>query len=146
MGNTTKYYLVCHLLLRFAKWLDEHEVSHINTLLIHIIPPSYLTSHNNENMLLWDSGASAGTRRSILIGTERNLDILKESQHWYVDGTFKVVPSLFYQMVSVHGQLPSGWSIPCCYALLPGKTESLYTELFTALSGLRDFTPDSIMS
>ena len=39
---------------------------------------------------------------------------------------------MFYQLYSIHGQF-HGRSIPFLYALLPGKSENIYQELFDVL-------------
>ena len=38
------------------------------------------------------------------------------------------------------------WTFPCVYFLLTHKDEELYDEAFRVLAGLRDFTPDVIMT
>ena len=64
------------------------------------------------------------------------LSLLEESQNWYVDGTFKVVPEQFFQLYTIHAQ-KGGMVIPCVYALLTNKSELTYTRLFTKLIEIR---------
>ena len=87
-------------------------------------------------MLLWDSEYSTNLRRSFLFGTQDNLSALAASSHLVIDGTFKVAPSMFTQLLTVHGLLDDGWRIPCAYGLLPGKTGILYTNLLEELGPL----------
>ena len=112
-----------------------------------VIPDSYLTTSNSGSLLSWDSKYSTECKRSLLLGTEENLSILATSKHWMIDGTFSVAPSLFQQMLTIHAYLPDGWSIPCCYALLPGKSKDVYRDLFAAVDAhpIGPFTPDSIL-
>ena len=37
-------------------------------------------------------------------------------------------------MVTVHGVFRDGWNIPLLFALLPGKTQTHYEELFQIIS------------
>jgi len=111
-----------------------------------VIPPSYLKTHNGEDLLLWDSTYSATTRRSFLFGTEDNLRHgLSNALHWVIDGTFKVAPTMWTQLLTIHGILNTGRRIPAAYGLLPGKTQLLYTNLLQELDACGPFHPDSIL-
>ncbi|CAF3330513.1 unnamed protein product [Rotaria sp. Silwood2] len=55
----------------------------------------------------------------IIFTTKRNLYLLKECTHWFVDGTFKVCPKQFYQLFTLHALLKSV-VIPLVYGLLIG--------------------------
>ena len=48
------------------------------------------------------------------------------------DGTFNIVPSLFYQLFTIHAQV-QGNLVPCVYALLPDKKEDTYKDMLTGL-------------
>ena len=54
-----------------------------------------------------------------MLGIPSNLDMSSRSEHWFIDGTLGVAPSLFYQMLTIHALMPSGWVIPAVYAILP---------------------------
>ena len=60
------------------------------------------------------------------------LSLLEESQSWYADGTFKVVPEQFFQLYTIHAKKDS-MIIPCVSALLTNKSELTYKKLFTKL-------------
>ena len=47
----------------------------------------------------------------------------------FIDGTFKYCPKYFYQLYTVHG-LRNGHFIPLVYALLPGKSEVNYRDMW----------------
>ena len=98
------------------------------------IPDEYKTLDNGEDFLLYDSG-QLDPNRIIVFGTNRAARLLIESQNWFMDGTFKIVPQLFYQLYSVHA-LNRGDVIPCLYVLLSNKTEDTYTRLFTDIKAL----------
>ncbi|CAG0892196.1 unnamed protein product [Darwinula stevensoni] len=48
---------------------------------------------------------------------KRNLQLLRCSEHWYANGTFKIVPPLFEQLYTIHG-VEANNSVPLVYALL----------------------------
>ena len=54
---------------------------------------------------------------------------------WFGDGTFKVVPEIFYQLYTIHCLTVNG-VIPCVYALLPNKQRQTYLTLFRRLLAL----------
>ena len=64
------------------------------------IPNEYRQSLNDDAFLLYDSGAA--NDRILIFSTRRNLQLLSRSEHWYADGTFKVVPSIFTQLYTIH--------------------------------------------
>ena len=63
------------------------------------------------------------------------------SLHWVIDGTFKVAPAMWTQLLTVHGIQGTGRRIPCAYGLLPGKTQTLYTNLLQQLDNYGPFYP-----
>lgn len=50
----------------------------------------------------------------------------------YVDGTFFTAPTMFQQVYSVHAAHVD-LLVPCVFALLPGKSKEIYTEMFSML-------------
>lgn len=71
-----------------------------------------------------------------------------------MDGTFKSVPSIFYQLFSIHGVIGPAENfvtVPLVFALMTGKSEYLYSKVFSALVALGDrigrpLTPRVIIS
>ena len=56
-----------------------------------------------EPFLIYDKGV--GDQEQVFIFTsEIGLQLLREFEHWYADGTFKVCPEIFYQLYTIHGQ------------------------------------------
>ncbi|CAN7944621.1 unnamed protein product, partial [Ixodes hexagonus] len=84
-----------------------------------------------EAFLLHDSG-EGDVNRIILFATKRNLECLGSAGAWFCDGTFKVVPSLFYQLYTLHA-LKNGIIVPMVYGLLPNKTEETYRRFFSVV-------------
>ena len=102
-----------------------------------------------EDMLLYDTGIE--DHRRILVLGEREL-LMKlgsrasgEPLIWFGDGTFKVVPELFFQLYTVHTKIGVNYP-PCIYFLLPDKTENTYRRMVDILKELLpDIIPDIIL-
>ena len=93
-----------------------------------ITPPEFLATdpyhpyHNGELLLLWDSGYSPDTKRTLLFSSKANLEILAEATN--------------------------GWVTPCVYMLLPGKLTTFYIAALEALDPLPmvDFDPQTVLA
>ena len=108
-----------------------------------VIPDEYKTTCKGENFLLYDSGLSEN--RILLFSTEKNMQLLQASSDWFCDGTFKVVPELFYQLYSIHC-LISNKTIPCDFALLSNKCQVTYEEHFSLVRAINSrLNPVSIL-
>jgi len=65
--------------------------------------------------------------------------------NWFCDGTFTCSPIPFKQLYTIHAVHYSN-VIPSAYALLPGKKEDTYIQMFKALKSLnQNLNPESIM-
>lgn len=64
------------------------------------IPDELTRLDDGENFLLFDSRAE-DVNRILVFGTERTVRLLGESDHSFMDGTFKVVPELFFQLYTI---------------------------------------------
>lgn len=68
----------------------------------------------------------------LLFGTPWNLTRLAQCSCWIMDGTFKVVPSIFRQLYVIHGLIKtSSASIttPLVYCLMTDKSEDCYSQM-----------------
>lgn len=81
-----------------------------------------------------DSGA--GTDRIIVFGCAELLDGLARATMWLADGTFKVVPTLFFQLYTIHFQSVNGVNPAALYCLLPNKTRATYDRLVSEIRRL----------
>ena len=70
---------------------------------IPVLPEQYKNTVAGEPFLIYDSGVG-DQERKFIFASEIGLQLLRESEHWYVDGTFKVCPEIFYQLYTIHGQ------------------------------------------
>lgn len=83
--------------------------------------------------ILFDSGANQPTDRIIILGCKELLDGLTRSSLWIADGTFKVCPSLFFQLYTIHFEYVPGIVPAALYCLLEKKTSSTYTRILKQL-------------
>ena len=76
--------------------------------------------------------------RIIIFGTVENLRQLMRCERWFLDGTFKVVPVIFFQLFVVMGSFSQRirgtdvrqqLALPLVYALMEDKTEDSYTKI-----------------
>ena len=108
------------------------------------IPDKYKSTLNGDSFLLFDSG-EGDIYRMMFFETSKFLSILKESNNWHCDGTFKLVPKHFFQLFTIHAQ-KDGYIFPCVYALLQAKTEETYKRMLSELLKLEsELNPKSIM-
>lgn len=87
-------------------------------------------------MVRFDSGP--GPDRMIVLGCDELLDGLGRSDVWIADGTFKVVPSVFFQLYSIHFNFGAGINPAGLYCLVTDKTAATYGRV---LERLRDIVP-----
>ena len=68
--------------------------------------------------------------RLIIFATNDAIRLLATNPHWFMDGTFKVCPEIFFQIYTIH-LLISHQIFPWVFALLPNKTEATYNRFLT---------------
>jgi len=110
------------------------------------IPPAYTMyspSNGNEEIFL-QSDSGPGPNRILIFARSKSLDILENSKIWYMDGTFKVAPTLFSQVYVILAEYLHG-IVPMVYILLPDKQSVTYDHMFLMLKKLRpNLKPKSI--
>ncbi|CAF1618235.1 unnamed protein product, partial [Rotaria magnacalcarata] len=107
------------------------------------IPDQLSTTKRNTVFLRYDSGS--GNDRIIIFSSTEQLQLLENGEELLVDGTFKVSPSIFYQLYAMHVVYRNA-VLPVVFALLPNKTEQTYRRLINKLSELcPSWNPKSIM-
>ena len=85
------------------------------------IPPECQQTAASEAFLLHDTGN--GDDRMLVFATKEIIQLLAESQSWFMDGTLKTSPELFFQVYNIHS-CTANRVPPCVYALLPNKQQS----------------------
>ena len=99
---------------------------------------------NNENFLLYDSGANDVNRILIFCSDSGRLDLC-QAKNIAVDGTFDSCPQIFFQLFTLH-VVKKNTSVPRLFALLPNKTENTYERLFMAIKEqVPAFKPESVL-
>lgn len=84
-----------------------------------------------REMVRYDSGP--GEDRIILMGSLQLLDGLARADVWLADGTFKVVPTIFFQLYSFHFNFASGINPAGLYCLLTNKTAATYERVLVEI-------------
>ena len=111
---------------------------------IPAIPHNYSVTNRGDRFLLHDSGVG-DAERILLFGTDDALALMRQSDHWFGDGTFSVSPLVFFQLYTIHS-ICEGKVIPCLYALLPNKTGATYDRLLTEVgNNMNGHAPTDIL-
>ena len=61
-----------------------------------VLPVEYQQTMKGDQFLLYDSGQEQ-SQRFLILGTHKNVEMLRNSQIWLVDGTCKSAPSLLHK-------------------------------------------------
>ena len=70
----------------------------------------------------------------IIFGSEFQLNFYSEIQELFIDGTFKICPKNYYQLVNIFGfNKKKNFYMPLNFILLISKNEELYTETYAHL-------------
>lgn len=98
-----------------------------------------------QAFVLHDSGP--GDDRIIVFGDRELLAALGRAQLWLADGTFKVVPNLFYQLYSIHFEFVGGLNPAAVYCLLVNKSRATYDRLLGVMKELiPNASPNKILT
>ena len=108
-----------------------------------VIPPSSTRLQHGGSFLLYDS---ADRDRILTFSVKSYLEVLTTCGSWYIDGTFKIIPELFYQLMTVHGKTTTGYVRPLVFIMLPSKTSAIDDKTFEALKLLQNSLNPSISS
>lgn len=111
--------------------LAEIELPFVLTRTLHTIEPFLLFKHSWYSAP--DATHPAGRLETIIVlATAEGFRALCMGKTAFADGTFKVCPDPFYQLYILF--TPNGnYMRPCCYCLLPRKTQETYEMLFGML-------------
>lgn len=117
------------------------------------LPDLYQKTLQGEKFLIFDSRVAededededvqrdeeTAADRTLVFGTRQNLEVLCRSSTWFIDGTFKVTPTLFTQLFTILGvrkretQGGEGVPLPCIYALMTSKRQDEYSKVLRAV-------------
>ena len=114
----------------------------INELIIPEEFKTFTINGNTEPFLLSD--VTSDSKRIIIFASQHMLDQLGNSKIWMCDGTFKVVPRIFYQLYTIH-VVREDFLFPCVYVMMPDKAQSTYERVFPILKDKRpDCDPENV--
>ncbi|CAF1227763.1 unnamed protein product [Rotaria sordida] len=99
----------------------------------NIIPPSLTTTFKNEKFLQFDSGP--GNNRLLIFASINQLRILEGAEEILIDGTFKITPTIFTQLYTIHGVYRNN-IFPLVFAVLADKQQQTYQRLINELKNL----------
>ena len=86
-----------------------------------------------------------GQDRILIFASDEQVDIIQDTEDFLVDGTFKVVPEIFYQLFIVHGVFRDH-VVPLVYALLRRKNAETYQNLILEILKIAPrWSPRTIM-
>ncbi|CAF4876136.1 unnamed protein product [Rotaria socialis] len=86
-----------------------------------------------------------GDDRILIFASDEQLNILQNAREFIVDGTFKVVPEIFYQLYIIHS-VHRDHVIPVIYVLLHRKNADTYYRLINKILKFAPlWSPRSIM-
>ena len=81
----------------------------------------------------------------LIFASDEQVDILQDTEDFLIDGTFKVVPEIFYQLFIIHG-IFRDHVIPLVYALLRRKDAATYQRLINEIINMAPrWSPRSVM-
>lgn len=88
---------------------------------------------------------SLGADRILIFASPEQLQVLQAADDFLVDGTFKVVPEIFYQLFIIHAVYRQH-TVPVVYALLRRKNTETYRRLIEEIIKVApNWQPASIM-
>uniref|UniRef100_H3BFF3 MULE transposase domain-containing protein n=1 Tax=Latimeria chalumnae TaxID=7897 RepID=H3BFF3_LATCH len=85
------------------------------------------------HVVLYDLGVE-DPHRLIILGCMELLGGLARADVCLADGTFKIVPLIFFQLYTIHFQYQPGIIPAAVYCLLPSKTRTTYDHLLQVLT------------
>ena len=95
---------------------------------IPVLPERCQVTKDGEEFPIFDGGVGSN-ERILIFATREGIHFLSNDSHWFMDGIFKLCPEIFYQICNIHA-LNNSQVFPCVFALLPGKNEDTYNQLF----------------
>ena len=104
----------------------------------------FILTLDGLRFLLFDT---EGADRIIAFASDRQIEVLSQSEQWHADGTFKSAPELFAQNYLIHAWFREQM-FPCVTILTPDRTKRTYKRVFQSIkqSTTLQFRPAKIMT
>ena len=94
---------------------------------------AWLNISKKESLIKGDVPVKGG--RVLIMSSVQSLKRFARAYAFAVDGTFKICPRLWYQLIIINAQIgPNTW-VPVCYGYLPNKKLETYNAFF---KGVKD--------
>ncbi|CAF4900803.1 unnamed protein product [Rotaria sp. Silwood1] len=108
-----------------------------------VIDPLFTKTNRNRTFLQFDSGPI--DQRLLIFSTKKKFKILENTNYIYLDGTFSVIPELYFQFYSIHVAYLDH-ILPAAYVVLSGKRQRLYKTMLQEIINLvPNFDPLNVM-
>ena len=79
----------------------------------------------------------AKTAKIIIWASDFQVNRLRLTRHWYIDGTFTITPTNYYQLLTIVIQDPNtGFIKPALWAVLGSKDEETYYQAFKMIQDI----------
>ncbi|XP_057336357.1 uncharacterized protein LOC130674920 isoform X2 [Microplitis mediator] len=103
-----------------------------------IVPPRYSVTAKGEPFLLKDIKIDTKKRseRLLIFSTDQNIRYLKQCKILFADGTFKTLPTMFYQLYTLHARIKDK-ALPLVFVLTTGKSAKLYERMLSEIKILK---------
>ncbi|XP_064637148.1 uncharacterized protein LOC135493607 [Lineus longissimus] len=100
-----------------------------------IIPRQSQMTARDGIFLRFDNGEGEADRILIYM-SEDGQQCLATSDFWFADGTFKVVPEVFFQLYTIHSLTANGSVFPSVYALITNKRQDTHARVLQEVSAI----------
>ncbi|CAF0954419.1 unnamed protein product [Adineta steineri] len=116
------------------RWREETSTAAIPLdINFPVIPDKYYRTTRDTLFLRNDTGPNSD--RMLIFFTDEQRDIMENATDFFIDGTFKVVPEIFFQLFVIHA-LYRDHIFPVLFVLLPGKSGKIYTKMINDIMKL----------
>ena len=100
---------------------------------LNFVSPWTTTGGDDPKPFLRHDSEQNARDRVVVFAIDESLRALCRANTWYMDGNISLVPAVFEQLYVIRAPLGTT-CISCIYALLPGKTEAVYTQMLEAVT------------
>ena len=106
--------------------------------------PDFLKNTNQGKKFLYDSLYVNEECKFMIYSTKENIEHASHSSIWLADSTFFIVPSDFYQLLTIHIKI-NDCIIPAFYVLMADKKAETYKEVFGRIQLMITKEPEIII-
>ncbi|CAF2856701.1 unnamed protein product [Rotaria sp. Silwood2] len=109
------------------RWRQENTTEPTPTNIdFPVIPQKYHQTTRNNTFFQKDTGPDSN--RLLIFFTDEQKKIMENTTEFFIDGTFKVVPEIFFQLFAIHANYRNH-VLSVAFILLPSKKEQIYQKM-----------------